>query len=64
MSEKTDISDLIETEAAESQSVSVDGMSVSKRSIPDLIAADKHLSRKRGNRFGFGLAKLKAPEHF
>ena len=45
-------------------SMSLDGMSQSGRSLESLIAVDKHLSKKRGSRFGFGIGMLRSPEHF
>ena len=54
----------IETELEKAQSVSVDGMSVSNRSVSEIIEADKHLSRKRGSRFGFAVGVIRAPGHY
>jgi hypothetical protein len=41
-----DISDTIETVAAEPAEATVDGQSAKNQPIPDLIAADKHISAK------------------
>ncbi len=54
---------------ATSASISVDGMSKSNRSIPDLIAADKYLAQQQAvtakpARMGFRMGVLRSPEHF
>lgn len=38
-----DLTDTIEDAAAKPQTTTVDGTTVDNRSLPDLIAADKHL---------------------
>ena len=45
MATKT-ISELIDEAAAKAKATSVDGMSSTAQSIPDLIAADKYATRK------------------
>jgi hypothetical protein len=45
------------------QSMAVDGVQVSKRSIRDRIDLEKHEQRKGGARFGFGRAVMIPPEH-
>jgi len=59
----------IEEATGTAQSMSIDGMSKSSRSIPDLIAADKHLAARdaasaRPARMGIRMGVLRAPEHF
>lgn len=41
-----DLTETIKTAAAEPQSATVDGVSVSQRPLKDLIDADKHLAGK------------------
>jgi hypothetical protein len=54
----------IETALDEAASVTVDGMSVSNRSIDEIIKADKHLARKKSNGFGFRIAQQRAPGQY
>jgi hypothetical protein len=44
-------------------SFSVDGQSTTFRSTRDLIDLDNHVSKRRGHRFGFGIARMNPPEH-
>jgi hypothetical protein len=50
MSENTAIQTEIEKAVTTAQSVSVDGISKSSRSISELIAADKHVANKEARR--------------
>jgi hypothetical protein len=59
MAENTQIQDAIEEAITKPRSFAADGMSKSAHSIPDLIAADKHVaskaatsSKNMGLRFG------------
>jgi hypothetical protein len=68
MSDNT-IEEKIEEATATPASMSVDGMSKSSRSIPDLIAADKYLKQQeavvaRPARMGFRMGVFRAPEHY
>ena len=42
-----DLDDAIESAAAQPQQASVDGQSVTQRSLSELIEADRYLARKR-----------------
>ncbi len=42
----SDISDKIETDALKAQSVSADGVTTTRRSLSELIAADKYIASK------------------
>lgn len=42
----SDLSDRIETDALKPQSVTADGVSITRRSLADQIAADKYLADK------------------
>jgi len=44
-----DLSERIEQDAANPESASADGVSVKRRSLRDLIDADKHLSNRRAS---------------
>ena len=50
--EEFDAETRIEEALDKASSVSVDGMSVSNRSIAEIIAADKHLARKAASTAG------------
>jgi hypothetical protein len=50
MAENTAIQTEIENAVTTAQSVSIDGMSTSSRSISELIAADKHIANKEARR--------------
>ena len=54
----------IENALDQASSVSVDGMSVSNRSVSEIIAADKHLARKRSSGFGLRVARQQAPGQY
>ena len=45
------------------QSVSLDGVAYTRRSVADRIALENHEFKKGGHRFGFGRAILQPPEH-
>jgi hypothetical protein len=69
MSEESTLETLIETEAAEAQSQTADGMSVTRRSIKDLIEADKYLKQQEAAtnkpaRMGLRMGVFRAPEHY
>lgn len=42
----SDITDKIETDALKAQSVSADGVSTTRRSLSELIAADKYIAAR------------------
>jgi ribosome maturation protein Sdo1 len=54
----------IENALDQASSVSVDGMSVSNRSVDEIIKADKHLARKRSSGFGLRIAQQRAPGQY
>jgi len=45
------------------RSVSADGLSVSQHPIPDLIALEKHRTRKSASPFGVRLGRWTPPAH-
>ena len=47
MSDKTDLADAIEKNAAGPKSANVDGQSVEQHSLSDQIAADRYLASKK-----------------
>ncbi len=55
----TDYEALIESESAKAQSMSSDAGSVSRRSIDELIKADRHVSGKRAAANANGLFGLR-----
>lgn len=66
MAESTTIQTAIETAVSKPKSVSMDGMSKSAQSIPDLIAADKYLASKRASAsggLGIRLGRFIPPGH-
>jgi len=68
MSETT-VKEKIREATGESQSTSVDGMSVSQRRISELIEADKYLAETEAAtnhpaRMGLRMGVLRAPGHF
>lgn len=63
-SETTAADTAIEQALTTAQSISIDGMSKSSRSVTELIAADKHLKRKQSSGFGFRVAVMRAPGHY
>jgi hypothetical protein len=68
MSETT-VKEKIREATGESQSTSVDGMSVSQRRISELIEADKYLAETEAatgkpKRMGLRMGVLRAPGHF
>lgn len=56
-------SDQIASQVGKARSFSVDGMSRTNRDIGELIELEKHVTRKRASRFGFGLAVVKPGGH-
>lgn len=56
-------SDQLAAQVGKAKSFSVDGMSRTNRDIGELIALEKHVSRKRANRFGFGIAVVTPGGH-
>ena len=62
--ETFDATTRIENALDQAASVSVDGMSVSNRSISEIIAADKHLARKRASGLGFRVSQQRAPGQY
>jgi len=55
-----DLDDVIQENAAGPQEATVDGVRVTQHSLPDQIAADKHLASKRAmGRKNFGLTRVK-----
>jgi hypothetical protein len=61
------LSDKIAEATNEPRNISQGDMSVGNHSIPDLIAADKHLAQKeaiQSRTMGLRLGKFKPPEHF
>lgn len=54
----------IENALDQASSVSVDGMSVSNRSVDEIIKADKHLARKKASGMGFRVGKMQAPGQY
>ena len=68
MSENT-VQEKIEEATGTASSISVDGISKSNRSIPELIAADKYIKQQeaataRPARMGFRMGVFRAPEHY
>jgi len=66
MAENTAIQTEIEKAVTTAQSVSVDGISKSSRSISELIAADKHLANKEARRsanMGLRFGRFEPPGH-
>jgi len=64
MADDNDLSDTIATNASKPASVSVDGTTMSSKSLTDQIAADKHLAAKRANRrppWGITIGKIVSP---
>lgn len=60
----SDISDALQSKALEPASMSVDGQTVSQRSIADLIAADKYqrsVAATAAGRLPFSMRKLVPP---
>lgn len=58
MSENSDLTRQIAETAAGPKSYENDGEKISSHPLPDLIAADRHLSRKKVARNPFGALKI------
>ncbi|MCH7873380.1 MAG: hypothetical protein IID33_16915 [Planctomycetes bacterium] len=59
-----DLTDTIETNAAQPKRVTVDGTSVEQHSLPDQIEADQHVKAKKSAakpHFGLRMTKLIPP---
>lgn len=56
-------SDRIDEILDKPKDVQIDGTRIMQHSIPDLIALEKHRSRKAASPFGFRMTKLTPPAH-
>ena len=68
MADKT-IAEIITEDAAKNASMSIDGISKTKHSLPDLIAADEYLKKataagSHNASTGIRLGVFRGPEHF